>query len=300
MRAYLKEITISIAAVLILALAIIAFFRAMNTGKLSEREDIYKLITADANALLIVNRPGVFDRMILENQSLYNIFASEMPDIFLSFIRQNQHLQTIILSYHPQGVVCYIPADSRTISSLEKTLQGTDKTYQPIQQKKNGINYYFTPYSENRFFGFYMHNGVWVGSFSRRLLENAAERHQKKESSLPTEMSRLIKAFDTNAPVNIVFPTEKLDLTIKQGNTIAWQIEDKWLGADLFISDGNLCCFGSLPFQPSVRQNLYKAMGDTIAQRVKKLYPKVSLTFQVDKEDDFVYYTGCTPIPKGR
>ena len=297
MRSYLKEIIFSIVAVLVMALAIISFFKAMKRGQVNEREDIYRIIPEDVNALLVVNRPGVFDRMILRNRPVFNAFASEVPVEFLSFIRQNSRLQLMVLSFHPQGVVCYLQADSKLVRSLDELLQRGDKTFSPVKQTKGGLDYYYYPFAENRFLGCFTHNGVWVGSFSRKLLENTAGMIRKNALSIPFEMNTLLRSFDSNAPLNIVFPTKGMGLEILQDNSVVWRIEDEWLGADLFIGEDGFCSFGSLPYQPGISSALYQAMGDTIARKVNQMYPQLLLSFQIDKEEDLVYYTGCTPMP---
>ncbi len=296
MRTYLKEIVISIIAILVMTVAIASFFKAMKTEKASERDNIYALVPSDVNAMLVINRPGVFSRMVLEKQSFFDLFASRIPEMFLLLIRENQNLQSMILSFHPQGVVCYMPASSKLINSIEKGLQRVFN-YSPIVQTQDGIDYYYYPVSGNAFFGYYVHDGIWVGSLSKKLLEETAIQTSEKQTLMPPEMRKLVRNFDINAPLNIIFPTEDMNLQLEQERTIVWRIEDRWLGADLFVSEGDLCGYGFLPYESNITSSMYKAMGDTIARRINNLYPLVTLSFQIDKEEDFVYYTGCTPIP---
>lgn len=296
MRTHLKEIILSIAAILIMIAAIIFFFKAMKTGQSGGREEMYRLITPDADALMVINRPGVFERMMLRNRSIYNVFASAVPPEFLSFIRHNPQMPLMVISYHPQGTVCYIKADNKTANALQESLRQGGKTFPPVKQTKGGLDYYYYPFAENRFLGCFTHNGIRVCSFSRKLLENAAGMIQKNTLSIPPEMNAILKTFDENTPANILFPTKDMDLTIREGDTPLWRIDGQWLGADLFVSEDGLCCYGSLPYRENIPSTLYRAMGDTIAQRVKQLYPQITLSFQLDKQGERVYYTGCTAL----
>lgn len=297
MRTHLKEIIVSIIALLVAALAIIFFFRSMKTEQSNSLKHTYYLIPQDVNALMVINRPGVFSRMVLEQKTFYDVFAAEVPDMFLSFINRYNQMPFVVLSFHEEGIVCYMQAGNKMIQSFETKLQQEYSAFSPLRETKDGIAYSYYPFAENRFFGCYVHNGIWVGSFSKKLLETVAGRHTTNELSLPPEMTRLIRAFDTNVPLNFIFPTEKMDLRVSQEGVPVWSIRDKWLGADLFVSGGSLCCYSALPYDPSVSSMQYQAMGDVIARQVRSLYPQISLSFQIDKDEDYVYYTGCTPIP---
>ncbi|MDR1919249.1 MAG: hypothetical protein LBQ65_06345 [Tannerellaceae bacterium] len=285
MRDYLKEIIISIAAILFMAVAIVAYLKAVKEEKANSLTDIYTLIPPNANALLAVNRPAVFTQMILNEPSLYRIFAAEIPDIFLSIIRENQEMSLIVFSFHPQGVICYMQAGSKTTQTIAKEiLPKKFKPYSPQVRTDKGIAFHYYPDAENHFFGSYVHNGIWVGSYSSKLLERAALQHLNAEVMLPAEMDSLRKTFDANAPLNIICPTTDLGIHRLQ-----------WLSADLFISKGNFCCYGSLPYD-SVDTSLYMSIGDTLAQRIEAKYPRIRLSFQVQREGESLNLTGCSPM----
>lgn len=298
MRTYLKEILISLLALFIMSLTIWAYIHSTQTQQSNIQIDIYNIVPADAHALVMVNRPSVFNRMILEKQALYTVFASQIPPLFLSFIQESQQLQSLMLSFHPQGAVCYLQAGDKAINDIKELSESNFKAYKPLKKRVDGIDFYYYSDINNRFFGYFTYNGVWVGSYSKKLLEKVAGQQQNNTISLPQEMSQLRYAFDPSAPLNIIFPTNDLNLHVSERDMPEWQITDKWLTADLFVSEGNLCCYSSLPYQQKHTPAMYKSMGDTIATRIRNLYPSIKLTFQIDKEGETVYYTGCTPIPE--
>ncbi|MDR2809494.1 MAG: hypothetical protein LBB84_02915 [Tannerellaceae bacterium] len=282
MKGYLKEIIISIVAILIMALAIIAYFKAVNEEQANSRIDVYTLVPPTATTLLAVNRPAVFSRMILNNPLLNKIFAREIPEIFLSVIRKNQQMTSIIFSFHPQGVLAYMQVGSKTAHTIANDiLPEKFRPYSPQVQTENGINFYYYPDAENHFFGYYIHNGIWVGSYSRRLLERAALQQQKEEILLPEEIKRLRASFDTTAPLNIICKADELGIR-----------NLSWVSADLFISEGAFCCYGSLPLTAVEALSI----GDSLARRIEAKYPQLQLSFQTQTEDASINLTGCSPM----
>jgi hypothetical protein len=285
MRAYLKEIVLSIAALLLMSLAIMAYFKAVKEEKANDRADVYTLIPPNAQALLAINRPVIFNRVILNNPSLYKFFAAEIPEIFLSVLRQNQQMNLVVFSFHPQGVICYMQAGTKTAGDITKDiLPGQFKPYSPQKQTENGIDFYYYPDTENRFFGYYVHKGIWAGSYSRRLLERAAVQQLNGDILLPPEMNTLRTTFDANAPVNMLSPAKELGLRNLE-----------WFAADLFISEGKVCCYGSLPYD-AVSNIPYLSIGDTLSRRIEDKYPRLQLSFQISREGEYVYLTGCCPM----
>ncbi|MDR0431207.1 MAG: hypothetical protein LBH58_12120 [Tannerellaceae bacterium] len=297
MKAYLKEIVISLLAVLILMSAVWVYIRSMQTEQSNVSADLYTMIPPDINALLVVNRPSVLNLMILPKQAFYKVFASEIPPVLLSFIQRSQQVQSLMLSFHRQGVVGYMQVGDRAAGRLKHFMDNIFPYYKPVKQNINGIDFYYYPDVNNRFFGYYFHNGVWVGSYSKKLLEKAASQQLDNQLSLPEEIDEMRKAFDATAPMNILFPANDLNLRVSQWGMTDWRIANKWLVADLFVSEGNFCCYGNLPYEPEVTSQMYKMMGDTLSSRIRNLYPSVNLSFQINRDEEFIYFTGCTPIP---
>lgn len=285
MKDYLKEIFISMAAILVMSLAITAYFKAMREEKAGSRSDVYTLIPPNAHTLLAVNRPPVFNRMILNNPPLYKLFAGEIPEIFLSIIRKNQQMPLIVFSFHSQGVICYMQAGSKTAGEINKEiLPEKFGPYSPQKQTGDGVDFYYYPDTENRFFGYYVHNGVWVGSYSRKLLERAALQQKNGQVLLPADMNSRRALLDANAPLNIICRAGELGVGGME-----------WLSADLFVSEGKICCYGSLPYN-ILGSSRYMSIGETLSKRIAQRFPRFQLSFQINREGEAVYLTGCCPI----
>ncbi len=279
-----------------MSLAIWVFIRSMKQEKSFVDTDVYEMITADANALLKINRPSVFDRMILANQSLNKVFSSEIPPAFLSIIQQERQIQSVIFSFHPQGVICFIMAPHKAIQSLEEhILPSLFYDYSPMQQERDNIQYKYYPDTAGLFLSSYSSHTLWVGSYSRKLLERTIN-DQTVEVTTPADITHFRGSFDPTALMNIIYPVSDLDLYVSLDNSREWRLSDKWLAADLFMSDDNFCCYGSLPYYSRVSASAYKAMGDTISKRINNLYPEISFSFQMNKEEESIYFTGCSPV----
>jgi hypothetical protein len=245
----------------------------------------------------VINRPGLFSRKILEKPSFFDMFAGEIPETFLTFIRRNPSIPSVMLSFHPHGVVCYIPDASREAGNIEDDLQKT-YGYAPFRQTRDGVRYSYYPVSEKLFLGCCIRDGIWVGSLSRKLLEDTSAQTGGNDAFLSPEIIRLTGDFDVNAPLNVLFPAISLNLRSGQGAAGRQGFEGRWMAADLFVSEGDFCCFGKLPYHPDIPPAIYREIGDTVARQIETRYPQVSLSFQILREKEFVYYTGCTPMPE--
>ena len=102
--------------------------------------DLYTLTAPSPEAILTVNRPAVFVGMILSKKPVYQAFASEIPEIFLSIIRKNKELSALQLSFHTQGVVMYAKADKNTVSHIEsEILSSTFASLRPKSRPKGRL-----------------------------------------------------------------------------------------------------------------------------------------------------------------
>ena len=176
MKADKREIVTFIIAALATLVAVWFFLSKMQKEKETVRTDLYTLVAPASDAILSVNRPAAFTKYILSRNSERDAFASKVPDIYLSIIQNNHDLPWLLLSFHPQGVVFYAQAGNSLAGRIEKnTLQKSFGSFAPQKQKRNGITFTYYPDAGNRFFGYYQHEGIWVASYSKKLLEEVAQ-----------------------------------------------------------------------------------------------------------------------------
>ncbi|MDR1259167.1 MAG: hypothetical protein LBK65_07830 [Tannerellaceae bacterium] len=284
MKGSLKELLIVIASVLFLSLAIIAYFRAVGKEKANSHPDaVYTLVPPGAHTLVAINRPLVFNAM-MNHPSFRRLISAEIPGIYQAVINAGQQASLIVFSFHPQGIVCYVQSGARTTGAITgDLLPGKFMPYPPQRQTAGGIDFYYYPDTGSRFFGYYVHNGIWAGSYSRRLLEQAAAQQQAGDILLPAGMDRLRTSFNVNEPVNLIFRAGELGLS-----------DTGYLSADLYMSSGNIYCRGRIPYE-AVASLPYASVGDTLSGLIENKYPYLQFAFQIEREDEYVSYTGWAP-----
>ncbi|MDH6357394.1 hypothetical protein [Parabacteroides sp. PF5-9] len=293
MRTYQKEIIIVSITILVTFFAVWHFFGKLEEEKQTVDIDLYSLVAPNPNALIAVNRPSIFSRLILSQTAMQDIISQHIPDIFLSIIEACPTQSSLLFSIHPQGVVFLAKADAKSLVQIEKkAISPLFNTYKPQHQVKENITFNYLPDTENRFFGYYLHNGFLVASYSKKLLEEVASKQMDFLAWIPSEITMAANAFDSNAPMNILFQADSLNLYTSITDSTEWRIQNQWLAADIFTSEGNICCYGSYPLSEQT-DTLYQSMADTLSLRLKELYPHLNITAQIDTDKAYMYYTAC-------
>lgn len=288
MKALKREIVIIALTALATLLAIGYFFVDLKEERNVAQTDLFALAASGHKAVLTINRPAVFVRMFLSKPPVYEAFVSEIPDIYLRLLQKHTEIAEAQFSFHPQGIVMYAKADKSTASRLENELQNNlFPSFAPQKQTKGGIAFTYYPEAGNRFFGFYQCNGIWVASYSKKLLEEVAYLQRSNKNKLSEEEKQLKESLDKNAPLNLLIRSELLDLYVNTSDTTQWRVGRKWLGADLFESEGNICYFGNLP-------GLYRPVADTLSARLEQRFPQLHITGQCYEENGKIYLTGCS------
>lgn len=293
MKADKREIVTFVIAALATLVAVWFFLGKMQKEKDTVRTDLYTLVAPASDAILSVNRPAAFTKYILSRDSERDAFASKIPDIYLSIIQNNRNIPWLLLSFHPQGVILYAQAGNNLVGRIEKnTLQKAFGSFAPQKQKRDGITFTYYPDTGNRFFGYYQHEGIWVASYSKKLLEEVAQIQRNRQSYLLPDQDRLRKSFDKNASLNLMVQSDSLDLYVSLPDSTEWGIRKGWLGADLFMNENHLCYFGSLPYN-STADSLYTSLGDTLVLRLEQAFPQFKVSNQTARENNRMFYTGC-------
>ncbi|WP_455628214.1 hypothetical protein [Parabacteroides chinchillae] len=296
MKAYQREIIVCIVVVMATILAVWFFFGTMEEEKTAVQTDLYSLIAPEPNALLAVNKPAVLTNVILKHQQLHDIFSSYLPDIYLSILQKTPSMPSTLFSFHSQGIVMYTHADGGFDLLIEKeVLKPLLGIYSPQKTVKDGITFTYYPESGRQFFGYYQHQGVFVASYSKKLLESVAQQQIKNKRSITKELDKTQQLADIHAPLNLIVPANKLDLYVNFNDSLQWRIHDKWLLADVFTNEGKVCCFGSQPYFASL-DTLYNQMADTLSKRIETVFPQLHITPEIYHDDNMVYYTGCSPM----
>lgn len=308
-----KDISAFMILISITIATIIFFYKNMSDVKFVATVNPYSLIVPTPKAVFAINRPLVFERIILPMDHIRQAFEEHIPPIFLSLIRENSDLSSFLIAYYQQGDILYAPMENYMADRLFKQLDAS--FIYPAQEREEAsipVRYY--PDAEKRFFGCYFHDGIFVASYNRKLLIEVAERQQAHAARVLPELNEALKKAGKSATLNLFVPSGPLDLHVQINDTTEWRIKDQWLALDLFFSEGNLCCFNEQPYEErldslfkdmrypyfSIWNNstfrldhLYQSMGDTLNARFNTLFPQIKTTAQVSHDEAVAYFTIC-------
>mgnify|MGYP000396984096 FL=1 len=103
MRISKKDITAFFVLFLGTIVCVRYFYKHMNDEQFVATVDPYSLVVPSPTAIFAINRPPVFEKMILPMENIRKAFSDHTPAIFLSLIRQNLELSSFLIAYYPQG-----------------------------------------------------------------------------------------------------------------------------------------------------------------------------------------------------
>lgn len=293
MKRHLRDTILCIAAAAITVLAVWFYFNAVEQKKTVAQADLYELVAPRPEALLVINRPEIFSKTLLAKEAVYKTLAMHVPEVFLLIAKMEQAPSPLFISLHPQGAVLYARADSEEARRIATyVLKPYFNTYAPQLQRKDGVDFTYYPDTGNRFFGFYEQNGAFVASYSKKLLEETAKQQAESKHIADEAIGNFRKQSDKNAPLNILVSANPLNLYVQLNDTATWAIQDQWLAADVFVGEGNLCCYGSLPYRAEL-DSLYAPMADTLSRRLEKLFPPMLIGHDINHDGKRIYYVGC-------
>lgn len=289
------------------------FYTEMDENKSISDVNPYTLVVPGSEAVLAINRPLVFEKVILPKKDIREVFSSHIPGVYTDLIRENSDLPLFLFSFYSQDLVFYAPMSGSEARQVFKQL----KARFPFKDQRKTVSlidcrYY--PEAERRFFGCYYHEGIFVASYNRKLLEQVAKRQQTDSVRIIPGLKEVVKKTNANTPINLFVPSDSLNLYVQITEITEWRIKDQWLGINIFPSDNKLCCFHTQPYQPSLdslfyqtgfssfsmwnnaqyrMETLYQSMGDTMQARINKLFPQIKTTAQVSHDEAVAYFTIC-------
>lgn len=308
-----KDTTILIAMTLLIVVGMWYFYKGMDDSKVVSDVNLYELVAPDPEAVLAINRPFVFDKVILPQKNTGKIFTDHIPEIYLELIHDNQESPLFLLSFYPQGSVFYAPMSEYEARQVFKKLEERF-SFKAQRKIENQITYRYYPEADKRFFGCYYHEGTFVASYSQKQLEQAGIRQQSDSLHIIPGLKETLIKTNPNAPVNLFVPSNALNLYVQITEITEWRIQDQWLGVNLLLNGDKLCCFHTQPYQTSLDslfyqpgfssfsmwnnpqyrlETLYQSMGDTIEARINKLFPQIKTTAQVSHDEAVAYFTIC-------
>ena len=297
MRRLKEDIGIIVLSLLIAAVSASYFLGFLQREKEAETQDLYYLLPTQPKSVLAINQPTAFAHLLLEKTPGVDILQRWIPEAFLYLLRQEPETPFLLFSFHPEGVICYAKANKKQAEALEHDILRTYfSAYEPQEEILHDIRFRYYADTGSRFLGCYQHEGVWVASYSKRLLEQVVRKQLlPQEQSDEDELSPFFRQFDRNATANLLFPSDGWQIQVARHDTILWKYNLPWVCTDLFPSEGNICGFCSFPYAVP-NDSLYEAMGDSLAIQLEALFPRLHVTPQTSQDSSEVYFTFCSPL----
>ena len=150
MRISKKDITAFFVLFLGTIVCVRYFYKHMNDEQFVATVDPYSLVVPSPTAIFAINRPPVFEKMILPMENIRKAFSDHTPAIFLSLIRQNLELSSFLIAYYPQGDVLYAPMDSHTAERIFKQLD-VSFTFPAQQREETSVPVRYYPDVDKHF-----------------------------------------------------------------------------------------------------------------------------------------------------
>ena len=297
MRRLKEDIGIIVLSLLIAAVSASYFLGFLQREKEAETQDLYYLLPTQPKSVLAINQPTAFAHLLLEKTPGMDILQRWIPEAFLYLLRQEPETPFLLFSFHQEGVICYAKANKKQAEKLEHDiLRSYFSAYEPQEETLHDIRFRYYADTGSRFLGCYQHEGVWVASYSKRLLEQVVRKQLlPQEQSDEDSLSPFFRQFDRNATANLLFPSDGWQIQVARHDTILWKYNLPWVSTDLFPSEGNICGFCSFPYAVP-NDSLYEAMGDSLAIQLEALFPRLHVTPQTSQDSSEVYFTFCSPL----
>ncbi|MDD6209197.1 MAG: hypothetical protein PUB21_01160 [Bacteroidales bacterium] len=230
--------------ILILFLSLLAvglFYTGYRTlFRLQEKKiqydiDLYTLIPPDCKAIFNIHEAHEF-----LSDSLLKCVAPAFWDTSLDPLIVND----ILLSVHNEGCVFYKKMFPEEIDSFLNYMKSDFKA-ENIKEKDIDIHIITT--KDNRFFCYIYHQGVWIGSYRKRLIDRVIENWTISPLKQDTAFNEALQGLGNVTIANIILNKDSILSSFQgcQPFDSALSIP-KWVGCDLSKSDGNLWITGIL------------------------------------------------------
>ncbi|MCD7933332.1 MAG: hypothetical protein LUH15_19350 [Tannerellaceae bacterium] len=296
MKEYKKEIIVCFIALIAAGGAFWFFTYSLQQEKKAVQTELLHFVSSHITALFRVNRISLFEGVISGDTTFSDSWSQLIPDIFRTILHNQPELSPVLFSFSPQGVVFYANTTHAQAALMkDRVLSAVFPWYPPYNYEKYGILFSYYTDTEDRFFGCYYVDGVWVGSYSRKLLEESLRCYltDRDRLQLPANTYRI----DPESPANLYLRSESLDLCFREEDNPAWMLTDYWINSDIFIGKSNICLFTTFP-NDVVPEEWADVVRETFTDRINNFIPGMNLQYQLPEQEDpgdIFYYTACTP-----
>ena len=212
-----------------LALAVVAIFVAcrmlwgLQEKKIRYEVDPYTLIPVDCKAVFHFRDAHYFSHPVTAD------FSAVLWDRILN----NLIVSDLYISLHHEGAVLY---KKMAIEEIEAFLLPLSGGFRRETVRENNTKIHIITTNDNRFFCYLYHQGVWIGSLRKRLLDKVIET-LKSENTLRDDslFSHALEGGGNKVMANVVFNTDSINYihNSESQESILCSFPHSWVGFDL-------------------------------------------------------------------
>ena len=206
----------------------------MQQKKTRYEADLFSLVPTEAKALLYFHNTQAF----FADPFVKKVSAAVWDDLLNRLI-----VDEALLSLHPEGAVLYVKASPE---EMERLLAPAKSDFETHTVNENGTKIAVITLTDNRFFCYFYHQGVWIGSLRKRLLDRVAT-HLADGVSLRGDslFTSALNGLGQKVAANIVINTDSIGYFRDPSNPEVFiHPVKKWLGCDLSTVGGKVWLSG--------------------------------------------------------
>ncbi|MCC8171296.1 MAG: hypothetical protein LIP00_05805 [Parabacteroides sp.] len=288
-----KELTFSLAVLLLCIGAIGYFLNEIQNKKTNTRTDLFTLIPPESYAVLYIGNAVSF-RQFLQQPAVSRLFERHLPASYLSIIRNAGTHTAFLVAFSPEGCLLYGNPDNHHFSVIKKKVyEEPAARYSPLRQKYAGSELVYYPTGGKDFLGYFYQDGILMTGYNKKLLEKSVLQH--KIVHAPDAVLELLrKETNRNVPVNFLFRAQQFDLDLSLDSLRLFTGRNGWVSADCTLQHDTLCAFGSVPLDApdakAINDSVTRLFADTLERRLHGLIPDLSFHTQFSKEGNQLYY----------
>ena len=233
---------------------IIFFFGLLYVGytfltKLQEKKiqydlDLYSLIPADCYAIFHLHNLS----HCLNDSLLSNIFPVLWDRSLNSLL-----VDEAMISLHDEGAILYKKVSSEITDFFPSNFKSD---FDPYMIKGDRINIHVITTTDNRFFCYFYYQGVWVGSYRKRLLDRVVQYWNGYPLKEEKDFLEVLNGLGKSADANIIMRSDSIPFI---GSSAFNDVFFKrcWVGCDLVKNDRDLWLTGLIHDVTNFNNNLH-------------------------------------------
>lgn len=287
MRRLRRDIAACLGAFLLVVGIVSYFFGSLERNREAEEVDLYAALPDGLECLLASDGQASVRQLIRQESPLGKVLAVHLPTRLVRLLEAAPACPWL-LTFHEEGILLCLKTEEKRLRRWEQELlRPLFGSYVPQRRKVGDVAYLFYPDTANRFLATYRQAGLWVGSYSKRLLETSVRQLTapavERTGQEPVRLARLSRQ---KVPLRLVVPADSLGIGLS-----GWAVADFYVG-----EEGETCCIGQLPspIGGMAGDSLCLAMSEQLVSNLLDRFPMLdTLRCMPDRGEEILYFSLC-------